>query len=300
MTAPPINMTAPLLSIEDLRVDFRVGKSRIFHAVKGVSFDIPANRTVAVVGESGSGKSVTAMAILRLLPDNATVTGAIRFDGRDLTHEPLAAIKRLRGNDISVIFQEPMTSLNPVFTIGNQIGETLSIHAGLRGAALHRRVIELLDEVGIPDAKRAVGRYPHEMSGGQQQRVMIAIAIACKPRLLIADEPTTALDVTIQKQILDLIARLKREHAMSVMFITHDLRVVGEFADEVVVMQHGEVRERGSVKAIFEDARQPYTQALLACRPPLEHRPARLPVVADFLSGRLAGQWQGVIARACG
>ena len=291
MTSAPVPaaVNGPLLVVEDLRVDFRVGKDRLFHAVKGVSFEIPVNRTVAVVGESGSGKSVTAMAVLRLLPDNAEVSGAMRFDGRELTHEPMTAIKRLRGNDISVIFQEPMTSLNPVFTIGNQVAETLAIHASLRGDSLRKRVIELLDEVGIPDARSALARYPHEMSGGQQQRVMIAMAIACKPRLLIADEPTTALDVTIQKQILDLIARLKREHAMSVMFITHDLRVVGEFADEVVVMQRGEVRERGSVAAIFEDARQPYTQALLACRPPLEKRPYRLPVVADFLSGRLAG-----------
>ncbi len=293
MTSAPASTlasaSAPLLAIDDLRVDFRVGKDRLFHAVKGVSFEIPVNRTVALVGESGSGKSVTAMSVLRLLPDNAIVSGSIRFDGRELTREPMSAIKRLRGNDISVIFQEPMTSLNPVFTVGNQVAETLAIHASLRGDALRKRVVELLDEVGIPDARNALARYPHEMSGGQQQRVMIAMAIACKPRLLIADEPTTALDVTIQKQILDLIARLKREHAMSVMFITHDLRVVGEFADEVVVMQHGEVRERGSVAAIFEDAREPYTQALLACRPPLEKRPSRLPVVADFLSGRLAG-----------
>ena len=280
---------AMLMSIRDLHVDFGVGKNKVFHAVKGVSFDVPPNRTIAVVGESGSGKSVTAMAILRLLPDNATVTGAIRFDGRDLTQEPMSAIKRMRGNDISVIFQEPMTSLNPVFTVGDQIAETLGLHAGLRGQALKKRVVELLDEVGIPDAARAVVRYPHELSGGQQQRVMIAIAIACNPRLLIADEPTTALDVTIQKQILDLIARLKREHAMSVLFITHDLRVVGEFADEVVVMQSGEIRERGTVAEIFDGARDPYTQALLACRPPLEHRPARLPIVADFLSGRVAG-----------
>jgi peptide/nickel transport system ATP-binding protein len=290
MTTSSTNGAATnLLSIEDLRVDFRVGKHQLFHAVKGVSFEIPPNRTVALVGESGSGKSVTAMAILRLLPDNAIVTGTMRFDGRDLAKESMSSIKRMRGNDISVIFQEPMTSLNPVFTVGDQIAETLRLHAGLRGQALRSRVIALLDEVGIPDAKRAIGRFPHEMSGGQQQRVMIAIAIACNPRLLIADEPTTALDVTIQKQILDLIARLKREHAMSVLFITHDLRVVGEFADEVVVMQSGEVRERGSVAAVFDGARDPYTQALLACRPSLEHRPARLPIVADFLSGRVAG-----------
>ena len=281
--------TGPLLSIRDLRVDFRTGKTRLFHAVRGVSFDIPANRTVAVVGESGSGKSVTAMAILRLLPPNAEVSGTIRFDGRDLAKEPIGAIRRMRGDDISVIFQEPMTSLNPVFTVGNQIGETLRLHASLRGGALERRVLELLDEVGLPDPKRAIKRYPHELSGGQQQRVMIAMAIACNPRLLIADEPTTALDVTIQKQILDLIARLKREHAMSVLFITHDLRVVGEFADEVIVMQHGEVRERGTVEMIFDRAQHPYTQALLACRPPLDIRPARLPVVADFLSGKVSG-----------
>jgi peptide/nickel transport system ATP-binding protein len=274
---------SPLLSVQDLRVEFQVGKSHRVHAVKGVSFDIPPNRTVALVGESGSGKSVTAMSILRLLPDNASVHGTIRFDGRDLAAESLSAMKRLRGNDISVVFQEPMSSLNPVFTVGDQVAETLALHERLRGAALRKRVLELFDEVGIPEPARAIGRYPHEMSGGQQQRVMIAIAIACKPRLLIADEPTTALDVTIQKQILDLLARLKREHAMSVLFITHDLRVVGEFADEVVVMQSGEVRERGSVSAVFDAPRHPYTKALLACRPSLERRPARLPIVADFL-----------------
>ncbi len=295
MTVVPESLitASPLLSVDDLHVDFKVGKDKRHHAVRGVSFDIPSNRTVALVGESGSGKSVTAMSILRLLPDNATVRGAIRFDGRDLTAEPLSSMRRLRGNDISVIFQEPMTSLNPVFTVGDQIAETLAVHAGLQkwmgSGVLRQRVLELLDEVGIPDAKRAMARYPHELSGGQQQRVMIAIAIACNPRLLIADEPTTALDVTIQKQILDLIARLKREHAMSVLFITHDLQVVGTFADEVVVMQSGEVRERGNVAHIFGDARAPYTQALLACRPSLAHRPARLPVVADFMRGRIVG-----------
>ena len=282
--------TAPLLSVADLSVEFRLDRHRRFQAVRGVSFDVAANRTVALVGESGSGKSVTAMAILRLLPANAIVAGSIGFDGRDLVHEDLAVIKRLRGDDVSVIFQEPMSSLNPVFTVGEQIGETLRLHAGLRGRALRGRILELVDEVGIPDGRRAVGKYPHEMSGGQQQRVMIAIAIACNPRLLIADEPTTALDVTIQKQILDLIARLKRDHAMSVLFITHDLRVVGEFADEVVVMQSGRVRERGSVAAIFERPADPYTRALLACRPSLDRRPARLPVVADFLAGRFSGK----------
>jgi peptide/nickel transport system ATP-binding protein len=275
-----------LLSVRDLAVEFKVSREAPRVAVRGISFDVPADRTVALVGESGSGKSVSAMAILRLLPDNARVSGSIRFEGRELTSLPIAQIRALRGSAMSVVFQEPMSSLNPVFTVGDQIGEVLRIHERVGRRAARERAIELLMEVGLPDPRLRAHSYPHELSGGQQQRVMIAMAIACKPKLLIADEPTTALDVTIQKQVLELLARLRRSHRMSVLFISHDLGVVGEIADEVIVMQAGEVREHGAVTQIFTSPRHPYTRALLACRPDLERHPRRLPVVADFLGGR--------------
>ena len=278
----------PLLQIHDLDIRFRVDrKSEPFQAVKGISFDIPVNSTVALVGESGSGKSVSAMAILGLLPENAIIAPRSRvlYGGRDLLKASMGEMQQIRGKDISVIFQEPMTSLNPVFTVGEQIAEVLRLHMGMSGAQARARVVELLGEVGIPDAQLRANSYPHEMSGGQQQRVMIAMAIACEPKLLIADEPTTALDVTIQKQILDLIAKLQEKHHMSVLFITHDLGVVGEIADHVVVMQNGEIQEQGTVRAIFEAPQHPYTKALLACRPRLDRRPKRLPVIDDFLKG---------------
>lgn len=277
-----------ILSIQDLDIGFRIDrKSEPFRAVKGISFDIPTNTTVALVGESGSGKSVSAMAILGLLPDNAIVSPESHaiYGGRDLLKASLAEMQRIRGKDISVIFQEPMTSLNPVFTVGEQIAETLRLHMGMSMRQAQARAVELLGEVGIPNPQLRVNSYPHEMSGGQQQRVMIAMAIACEPKLLIADEPTTALDVTIQKQILDLIAGLQRSHHMSVLFITHDLGVVGEIADHVVVMQNGQVQEQGLVRQIFEHPQHPYTKALLACRPRLDRRPKRLPVIDDFLKG---------------
>src|SRR4051812_22455493 len=278
----------PLLSIQDLDIRFRLGrKEEPFRAVKGISFDIPKNSTVALVGESGSGKSVSAMSILGLLPENALIPpeSRILYGGRDLLKAPQSDLQQLRGKDISVIFQEPMTSLNPVFTVGEQIAEVLRLHMGMGMRQAQARVVELLGEVGIPDPQLRVNSYPHEMSGGQQQRVMIAMAIACEPKLLIADEPTTALDVTIQKQILDLIAGLQTKHHMSVLFITHDLGVVGDIADHVVVMQEGEIKEQGTVRAIFENPQDPYTKALLACRPRLDRRPRRLPVIDDFLKG---------------
>jgi len=284
MTMTPEN----LLSIQDLDVRFRIDrKSEPFRAVKGISFDIPTNSTVALVGESGSGKSVSAMAILGLLPENAIVSAQSRilYGGKDLLKASMGEMQAIRGKDISVIFQEPMTSLNPVFTVGEQIGESLRLHMGMSGGQAKARVVELLNEVGIPNPQLRVNSYPHEMSGGQQQRVMIAMAIACEPKLLIADEPTTALDVTIQKQILDLIAGLQEKRHMSVLFITHDLGVVGEIADHVVVMQNGEIQEQGSVRQIFESPQHPYTKALLACRPRLDRRPKRLPVIDDFLKG---------------
>jgi peptide/nickel transport system ATP-binding protein len=275
-----------LLSVRDLAVDFVVGREAPRVALRGVSFDVPDNRTVALVGESGSGKSVSALAILRLLPDNARIFGSIRFEGRELTALPTAQIRALRGGAISMVFQEPMSSLNPVFTVGDQIAEVLRIHERVGRRAARARAIELLAEVGLPDPRLRVHSYPHELSGGQQQRVMIAMAIACKPKLLIADEPTTALDVTIQKQVLELLAQLRRSHRMSVLFISHDLGVVGEIADEVIVMQQGDVREHGTVEQIFTAPKHPYTRALLACRPDLKRHPRRLPVVADFLNGQ--------------
>ncbi len=274
--------------MRNLRVNFRLDKNTIFEAVKGISFEIPQNSTVALVGESGSGKSVTSLSILGLLPkENALVLpgSEIIYGGRNLVGLPQSELQALRGKDISMIFQEPMTSLNPVFTVGFQLTESLRLHLGLGPGAARKRAIELLAEVGIPDPEFKINAYPSQMSGGQQQRVMIAMAIACEPKLLIADEPTTALDVTIQKQILDLIAELQRKHRMSVLFITHDLAVVGEIADHVVVMRSGEIREQGPAKSVFENPQDAYTKALLQCRPRLDRRPVRLPVIEDFMDG---------------
>ncbi len=275
-----------LLQVQDLRVSFQIDKHTTFDAVKGISFEVPTHRIVALVGESGSGKSVSAMSILGLLPDNAIIPAASRvlYGGEDLLKASPERLQDIRGKDISVIFQEPMTSLNPVFPVGEQIGEVLRLHMGMTARAAAARAVELLSEVGIPDPQLRVRSFPHELSGGQQQRVMIAMAIACEPKLLIADEPTTALDVTIQKQILDLLAKLQERHHMSVLFITHDLGVVGEIADHVVVMQNGQVQEQGSVRDIFQNPRHPYTKALLACRPRLDRRPMRLPVIEDFMT----------------
>ena len=279
-----------LLSIQDLRVSFRVGREggvvQRVEAVKGIGFDVPENTTVALVGESGSGKSVTAMSILNLLPENAERSGAITFQGRDLLAASTAELQALRGREIACVFQDPMSSLNPVFTVGQQIVEPLRKHLGLGARQALTRAEELLAEVGMPEPKRRLAAYPHQLSGGQQQRVMIAMAIACKPKLLIADEPTTALDVTIQRQILELLARLKERHRMSMLFISHDLGVVGEISDYVVVMRNGIVREQGAVAGIFAAPQDAYTKALLACRPTLEQRAPRLMVVDDHIAGR--------------
>ena len=281
-----------LLSIRDLKVAFRMGKvdgvMRRQLAVKGVSFDIPENSTVALVGESGSGKSVTAMSILNLLPDNAERSGAILFQGRDLLKTSLRELQSVRGREIACVFQDPMSSLNPVFPVADQIMEPLIKHLGMSRRQALVRAEELLNEVGIPDPKRRLKSYPHEMSGGQQQRVMIAVALACNPKLLIADEPTTALDVTIQRQVMELMARLKDTHKMSMLFISHDLGVVGEIADQVVVMRHGEIREKAPVADIFHRPQDAYTKALLACRPSLTENPARLMVIDDHIAGRAA------------
>ncbi|MES2354362.1 MAG: ABC transporter ATP-binding protein [Pseudomonadota bacterium] len=285
------NQSGTLLDIKNLHVSFRIDKHTTFEAVKGISFKIPVNSTVALVGESGSGKSVSAMAMLGLLPEEVAIVSsesAVLYQGRNLLKESKDQLRSVRGKEISVIFQEPMTSLNPVFNVGDQIIETLRLHMGLNGAAAKKRAIELLIEVGIPDAELRINAYPHELSGGQQQRVMIAMAIACEPKLLIADEPTTALDVTIQKQILELLADLQKKHQMSVLFITHDLGVVGEIADYVVVMRSGEIREQGTVEKIFNAPQDAYTKALLSCRPRLDRRPMRLPVIEDFMNGTVS------------
>jgi peptide/nickel transport system ATP-binding protein len=277
-----------LLRVRDLRVSFRLDKKTSFEAVKGISFDVPRNATVALVGESGSGKSVSSLAVMGLLArENSLVDPAssILFDGRDLLKMSPAERRKMCGKDISMIFQEPMSSLNPVFTVGFQIGEVLRLHMGMSKQQARARTLALLGEVGIPDPERKIDAYPSQMSGGQQQRVMIAMAIACEPKLLIADEPTTALDVTIQKQIMALIADLQKKHQMSVLFITHDLALVGEIADRVIVMRHGVVREEGPVRQVFEQPADAYTRALLHCRPPLDARPMRLPVIDDYLDG---------------
>jgi peptide/nickel transport system ATP-binding protein len=284
-----------LLSIQDLKVAFRMGMKdgvpqlaeAVGRGAQGVSFDVAENQTVALVGESGSGKSVTAMSIVNLLPDNAVRSGRILWRGKDLLQASTPELRALRGKEIACVFQDPMSSLNPVFSVGQQLIEPLVTHLGMRPRAAMARAEELLNEVGIPDPKRRLGTYPHEMSGGQQQRVMIAMALACEPKLLIADEPTTALDVTIQRQIMELLARLKARHGLSVLFISHDLALVGEIADRVVVMRQGTIRESGPVAQIFNAPQDAYTKALLACRPTLsENNPARLLVIDDHIAGR--------------
>ncbi|MDE2369652.1 MAG: ABC transporter ATP-binding protein [Burkholderiales bacterium] len=284
-----------LLDIQDLKVAFRMGEGQRAEAVKGVSFGIEENATVALVGESGSGKSVTAMSVLNLLPSNAERSGAILWQGKDLLQASTAELQSMRGKDIACVFQDPMSSLNPVIDVAHQLCEPLMTHMGLSRRQARVRAEELLGEVGIPEPKRRLASYPHEMSGGQQQRVMIAMALACGPRLLIADEPTTALDVTIQRQILELLGKLKASHRMSLLFISHDLALVGEIADRVLVMRHGVIREQGPVKAIFEAPQDDYTKALLACRPSLEGNPARLLVIDDHMA---AARGEAQAARA--
>lgn len=273
-----------LLSIKDLCVDFNTGDG-IVRAVNNVSFDVPMGKTVGLVGESGSGKSVTSFAIMKLIPNppGKITNGQILYQGRDLV--PLAEddMRKIRGNEISMIFQEPMTSLNPVFRIGDQISESLILHKGMNKKEAWERSVELLDQVGIPNPRQSAMKYPHEMSGGQKQRVVIAIAISCEPKLLIADEPTTALDVTIQKQVLDLMFDLQDKYKMGLLFITHDLGVIADIADDVVVMYRSNLVEKNHSKQIFTAAGHPYTKGLLACRPALDKNPERLLTVSDFM-----------------
>jgi peptide/nickel transport system ATP-binding protein len=258
-----------LLEVENLQTHFATPDG-VVRAVEGVSFHIDAGETVAIVGESGCGKSVTSMSILRLIPEPpGKIAGRVRFGGRDLLSLPEPEMRKLRGNDISMIFQEPMTSLNPVLTVGRQIGETLRLHQGLSAREAEARAVEILALVGIPVPERRVREYPHQLSGGMRQRVMIAIALACNPKLLIADEPTTALDVTIQAQILDLMRDLKKRLGSAIMLITHDLGVVAEMAQRVVVMYAGRKVEEAKVGEIFANPKHPYTRGLIGAVPKL-------------------------------
>jgi oligopeptide/dipeptide ABC transporter ATP-binding protein len=259
---------APLLEVSELVTSFQT-EYGVLRAVDGVSFDVPAGKTLSLVGESGCGKSVTSLSILRLLPTPPAriESGVVRFRGRNLLELSSKEMRAVRGNDISMIFQEPMTSLNPVYSVGWQIVEAIRLHRDDSRKAARARAIELLKLVGIPSPERNVDAYPHQLSGGMRQRVMIAMALACEPALLIADEPTTALDVTIQAQILELLRRLQQELGMSVLLITHDLGLVAEYSDHVVVMYAGRVVETAPVRTIFEDPRHPYTRGLLGSLP---------------------------------
>lgn len=283
-------MPSPLLQIKDFSVDF-VTESGITSAVKNISFEINHGETVAIVGESGSGKTVTSLSILQLLPSPPAKykNGQILFseDGEnvvDILQLNEKELRKIRGNKISMIFQEPMTSLNPVKTCGKQVIEAIRIHNNISEKEAEEKTIELFTKVKLPDAASIARRYPHEISGGQKQRVMIAMAISCQPSLLIADEPTTALDVTVQKTILQLIKDLQFQQQMSVIYITHDLGLVAEIADKVIVMYKGDVVESGGIKEIFQSPKHPYTKALLACRPDASAKGKRLPVISDFLN----------------
>lgn len=286
MTEQNQSVKPTLLSVKNLKVSFKGENKTYIETVKGISFDIPANTTVALVGESGSGKSVTSLATMGLLPKEQSridESSKILFEGKDLLSLSPREMRAICGKDIAMIFQEPMSSLNPVFTVGDQIAEVLRLHLGMGRKQARTRTLELLKEVGIPSPETKIDAYPSQMSGGQQQRVMIAMAIACEPKLLIADEPTTALDVTIQKQILDLLETLQKKREMSMLFITHDLALVGEIADQVIVMRHGEIREHGTVTEVLENPQDIYTRALLKCRPQMSERPFKLPMISDFM-----------------
>lgn len=271
-------MSDALLTVSELRTWFHTDQG-VARAVDGVSFEVRAGETLGIVGESGCGKTVTSLSLLRLLPEppaRIEEGSSIVFDGEELLGVSDERMRALRGNDIAMIFQEPMSSLNPVYTVGRQITEALRLHRGMDKAGARAEAIRLLGEVGIPDADRRVDEYPHQLSGGMRQRVMIAMALSCEPQLLIADEPTTALDVTIQAQILDLLAGLRARHGMAVLLITHDLGVVAEVCDRVVVMYAGQVVETGTVDEIFAHPSHPYTRGLLASLPTVERRGQQL------------------------
>jgi peptide/nickel transport system ATP-binding protein len=278
-------MSQPILKLENLRTYFHTDIG-VVKAVDDLNVEVQPGQTLGIVGESGSGKSVTSLTVMRLLPGHIARIeegSKVIFAGRDLTEASDDEMRSIRGAEISMIFQEPMTSLNPVYTTGDQVMEAIILHQEVSREEAEKRTIALFREVGIPDPEQRIHMYPHEMSGGQKQRVMIAMALSCNPKLLIADEPTTALDVTIQSQILDLLRKLRDERGMGMIFITHDLGVIAEIADEVAVMYRGKLVEYGDVKSIFENGKHPYTKGLLACRPKLDTTMKRLPTVPDFM-----------------
>ncbi|MFW0718024.1 ABC transporter ATP-binding protein [Pedobacter sp. N23S346] len=278
-----------MLNVENLNIDFyNQDEKTWFKAVKQISFNVKKGTVLGIVGESGSGKSVTSFSIMRLHDErSAKITGEIDFENISLLRLSANEIRQIRGNQISMIFQEPMTSLNPVFTCGEQVAETIILHQKIDKQTAKQKTIELFNEVQLPRPEKIFDSYPHQISGGQKQRVMIAMALSCNPKLLIADEPTTALDVTVQKTILQLLLKLKEERNMAMIFISHDLGVVNEIADEVAVMYKGEIVEQGTAKSIFENPQHPYTKGLLACRPSPLLQLKKLPVVADFLTGKI-------------
>ena len=279
-----------MLKVTDLGIKFRTANGW-FDAVKDISFEILPGKTVGIVGESGSGKSVTALSIMRLLDTKQTeITGDIVFDNINITHTAEKNMQRLRGNRIAMIFQEPMTSLNPVLTCGKQITEAIRLHRNLSKHEARTEALKLFEEVQLPRPAQLLNSYPHQLSGGQRQRVMIAIALSCNPDLLIADEPTTALDVTVQKTIIDLLLKLKTEREMSLLFISHDLGVVSQIADHVLVMYKGSIVEQANAKEIFTNPQHPYTKGLLACRPSADQHLKFLPVISDFLHVQPNGQ----------
>ena len=274
-----------LLEIENLSVEFP-SRSSVMHAVEGVSLSLDAGDVLGIVGESGSGKSVTMMALMGLVPYPGRVTASkMRFDGHDLLGLSTKERSRLTGKDVAMIFQEPTTSLNPCFSVGFQLAETLRVHLGMDSKAAKRRSIELLEQVGISDPETRLKAYPHQLSGGMNQRVMIAMAIACNPKLLIADEPTTALDVTIQAQILDLLRSLQRERGMALVLITHNMGVVSDMAQRVAVMYAGQIMEQQPAQALFQRPRHPYTEALMAALPERSDGSARLSTIPGMVPG---------------
>ena len=280
MSDPSSRSFPPLLEVDRLRVGFETQQGPLT-VVDGISFDVDVGEIVAVVGESGCGKSVTALSLTQLAGANARILGGqVRFQSTDIGTLAEPQLRQIRGKDISYIFQEPMTSLNPVYTVGEQIMEPLMLHLQMSRSQAHKEAIRLLDVVNIPSPAARVKEYPHQLSGGMRQRVMIAMALACKPKLLIADEPTTALDVTVQAQILDLLQSLQQELGMAILLITHDMGVVAEFSHRVVVMYAGRVAETGKTEDIFRDPRHPYTRALLNSIPPIDQEVDRLPTLS--------------------
>ena len=280
-------MTEPLLEVRDLRVGFQTEEG-LLTAVDDVAFTLESGKMMGLVGESGCGKSVTARTLMRLLeqPSGRVLKGEVLLEGRDVLTLPLEAMRRIRGKEIAMIFQEPMTALNPVHRIGRQIVENILLHQEIGANAALKRAVELMEWVGIPAPDERINDYPHQLSGGMRQRVMIAMALSCNPKILIADEPTTALDVTVQAQILDLIKRLQKDTGMAVILITHDLGVVAETCDDVAVMYAGRIVERGPVETVFRSPQHPYTKGLMGCLPRLDHPPkTMLPIIPGMVPG---------------